>query len=130
MIDRYIKAVLTVIAVALTLLAVNPWLTRRPGRDTLGARRAEAQTSPAPPAPAPQIVPVPPSATLRWWDDCVVVSKETVPASWGKLAAVAPGGLVFESEGAIRLARLAAYEPVSTDPTKKPCKILEIKRVK
>jgi hypothetical protein len=39
--DRYLKAVLTVIAVALVAIAANSWLT------TLAPRRAEAQTATA-----------------------------------------------------------------------------------
>jgi len=39
--DRYLKAVLTVIAVALVAIALDAWLTRLP------VRRAEAQTATA-----------------------------------------------------------------------------------
>ena len=38
--DRYTKGVLTFIAIALMLIAVNPWLTSRPWHQILGAAPA------------------------------------------------------------------------------------------
>ncbi len=136
-VDRYTKVILTVIALALVALALNPWLGGLGWGPALGVRPAEAQApaAPAPPpaagAPAapPAVIPAP-AFGAPWWDDCTVTSKETVPAGWGRLVGVAPGAFVFESDDTIRLARTAPFETVGFDPTKKPCKILEIKRVK
>jgi hypothetical protein len=128
-IDRYTKAILTVIALALTALAVNPWLGTSP---TLSwtPRAVEAQQVPAP-GPAPIQIPTPP-AFAQWWDDCTATSKETVPVSWGQLVTTTTGAFVFVGDDTIRLARFAPYEVVTPEPApgKKPCKILEIKRTK
>jgi hypothetical protein len=57
--DRYTKCILTVIAVALVALAVNPHLARLPGTFGSAVRPADAEAQaqpappPAPPAPAP-----------------------------------------------------------------------------
>jgi hypothetical protein len=136
-IDLYTKAVLTVIAAALLLLAVNPWLSRLDAPRGLAVRAAEAQT-PATPAPAPsppagvpgQAPVVVPGAMTQWWDDCSAMSKETVPASWGRLVSLAPGAFVFETDETIRLVRTAPYETVPLGPGNRPCKMLEIKRTK
>ena len=129
-VDRYTNAVLTVIAAALVLLAVNPWLERLDGHRGLAVRSAEAQ-APAPPATVPGQSPVVvPGALAQWWADCTAASKETIPASWGRLVTLAPGAFVFETDETIRLARTAPYETVPLGPGNKPCKILEIKRVK
>jgi hypothetical protein len=129
-VDRYTNAVLTVIAAALVLLAVNPWLDRFGGYRGPEVRSAEAQ-APAPPATvrgqAPVVVP---GAMAQWWDDCTAVSKEAVPVSWGRLVTLAPGAFVFETDEKIRLVRTAPYESVPLGAGNKPCKILEIARVK
>jgi hypothetical protein len=63
--DRYTKCVLTVIAVALVALAVNPHLARLQG--TLGSAvrpaEAQAQAQPAPAQPAPP--PAPPATPVQ-----------------------------------------------------------------
>ena len=149
--DRYTKLILTVIAVALVVVALNPWLQRVRWDEAVGVRASEAQTpaTPIPPpvAPVPSSaapatppsvpgaqpaqapIPVPPINT-PWWDDCALVSQEAVPANWGKLQGLAPGLFVFESDDTIRLARTAPFEAVVYDPSKKPCKVLEIKKAK
>jgi hypothetical protein len=122
-VDRYTKRVLTVIAATLVVLALGPWLRtvdRLPG---VGVPIARAQTPAAPVVPAMPQTP--------WWDECTQVSKATVPASWGKLVGFAPGVLVFDSDDTIRLVRSAPYEAGGdVPPSGKPCKLLEIKRVK
>jgi hypothetical protein len=146
-IDRYTKLVLTVIAAALVVLALKPYLGPGPWGHGAGVRAAEAQTPATPSAPAapqpvpgtPPVVPAAPPVTIPsanpafnqpWWDDCTVLSKETVPAIWGRLVGLAPGAFLFESDDLIRLVRTAPYEAVAYDPSKKPCKILEIKKTK
>jgi hypothetical protein len=134
-IDLYTKAVLTVIAAALLLLAVNPWLSRLDTPRGLAIRAAEAQTpatpAPSPPAAVPGSPPVVvPGAMAQWWDDCTATSKETVPASWGRLVTLAPGAFVFETDETIRLVRTAPYETVPMGPGNRPCKMLEIKKTK
>jgi hypothetical protein len=135
-VTQYTNAVLTVIAAALVLLAVNPWLERLDGPRGLAVRSAEAQAPTPPPAPKPpttvpgQAPVIVPGAMTQWWDDCTAASKETIPASWGKLVTLAPGAFVFETDDIIRLVRTAPYETVPLGPDNKPCKMLEIKRVK
>ena len=154
MIDRYTKLVLTLIAAALVVLAARPWLESAPWAHGVGPLTAEAQTPANPAAPGtpgttpttppalpapPQVVPstppvmIPgtsPAFNVPWWDDCTVVSKEVVPSSWGRLVGLAPGAFLFESDDTIRLVRTAPFEAVAYEPGKKPCKILEIKKVK
>ena len=136
--DRYTKGVLTVIAAALVVLTLRPWLgTNADWR--VEPRVAEAQTpappgppaAPAAPAGAPVTIPsANPAFNQPWWDDCTIVSKETVPVSWGRLVGLVPGAFLFETDDVIRLVRTAPYEAVVYDPGKKPCKILEIKKTK
>jgi hypothetical protein len=124
--DRYTKRVLTVIAAALVVLAFGPWLRTLDRRLTVGVPLAAAQTPPVAGAPA-----LPTTPGTPWWDDCTLVSKATVPANWGKLVGFAPGVFVFDSDDAIRVVRSAPYEAAGDVPASgKPCKMLEIKRVK
>jgi hypothetical protein len=169
--DRYTKVVLTVIAVALVMLALNPWL--KPGEwrmaDVVG--RAEAQNPPAttepatpaapaaPPAAQPEAAPAPgptpapgtpaPGAPAgpgrprggpmgpraggppaQRFDDCTAVASETLPAAWGRVAALGPGLFLFESEDMLRFVRTAPYETAPPGPNGRPCRVLEIKKVK
>jgi hypothetical protein len=134
-IDRYTKVNLTVIAAALVVLAIRPWFGTSLDWN-VAVRTVQAQTpatpgTPAAPAGAPVTIPsASPAFNQPWWDDCSVVSKETVPASWGRLVGLVPGAFLFESDDLIRLVRLAPFEAVTYDPGKKPCKILEIKKTK
>ena len=138
-IDRYTKLLLTVIAAALVVLAVRPWLGFVAQDGDLGIREAHAQPR-VPPAPAvPGVLGEPlaggaavlPFTTAQpWWDDCSILSKETVPANWGRLVGFVPGAFMFESDDLIRLVRTAPYEAVAQDPSKKPCKVLEIRKTR
>jgi hypothetical protein len=133
--DRSTKVILTVIAAALVVLAIRPWFGASPDWN-VAVRTVQAQTpatsgTPAAPAGAPMTIPsASPAFNQPWWDDCSVVSKETVPASWGRLVGLVAGAFLFESDDLIRLVRLAPFEAVAYDPGKKPCKILEIKKTK
>jgi len=129
--DRYAKTVLTVIAAALVLIAVNPWLTTSPWLRAVAPRTADAQgptPAPVPAGPATPIQMAPPSAI--WWEQCTAISKETVPAAWGALVTAIPGAFIFVADDTIRLVRFAPYEITDRDPMQKPCKLLEIKRTK
>jgi hypothetical protein len=53
-----------------------------------------------------------------------------VPANWGRLVGLVPGVFMFESDDLIRLVRTAPYEAVAQDASKKPCKVLEIRKTR
>src|SRR5574341_133241 len=77
-IDRYTKGVLSVIAVALTLIALNSWLAASLWHQVLGAAPAEAQGS------GPQY-------------------ETTIPRAWGKVIGYSPGNVLLEApDGALR----------------------------
>jgi hypothetical protein len=105
-IDGYTKAVLTVIAAALTGIALNLLIT--PARW------------------APAILPQAAEAQAR---NCVSISREPAPEAWGKLAAVTRAYLVFETKDVIRLASISAYQAATPEAGKPTgCKLIEIKR--
>lgn len=70
-IDRYTKAVLTVIAIALTVIAVRPWLPTAGWLEAMGPARALAQT----PTPKYEV---------------------TIPKAWGKFVAYSNNNLLLE----------------------------------
>jgi len=70
--DRYVKVVLTVIAVALAMIAARPWLTASGLRESLRPAPADAQTA----APKYEI---------------------TLPKSWGKFVAFSNNNLLLEA---------------------------------
>ena len=106
-IDGYTKAALTVIAAALTVVALNPWITPARWESAILPQSAEAQAR-----------------------NCISVSRETVREAWGKLAAVTRSHLVFEANDVIRLASISAYQAATPEAGKPTaCKLLEIKRV-
>jgi len=85
--DRYTKGVLTFIAIALMLIAVNPWLTSRPWHQILGAAPAEAQGS------GPQF-------------------EVMIPKAWGKVIGYSPGNVLLEApDGALREADIRGTGP-------------------
>jgi len=69
--DRYTKAVLTVIALALTVIAVRPWLPTAGWLEAMGPERALAQT-----------------ATPKY--------DVTIPKAWGKFVAYSNNNLLLE----------------------------------
>jgi hypothetical protein len=105
-IDGYTKAVLTVIAVALTGIALNLSIT--------------------PPRWASVILPQAAEAQAR---NCIAVSREPAPEAWGKLAAVTRTYLIFETKDVIRLASISAYQAATPEAGKPTgCKLIEITR--
>jgi hypothetical protein len=77
-IDRYTKGVLTIIAIALTFIALNLWLAPPPWFQTLGATPAEAQGS------GPQF-------------------ETSIPRAWGKVIGYSPGNVLLEApDGSLR----------------------------
>jgi hypothetical protein len=70
--DRYIKGVLTVIAVALVVIAVRPWLPESGWLKTIGPAPAQAQ------APAAKY-------------------EVTVPRAWGKFVSFSNNNLLLEA---------------------------------
>ena len=70
MLDRYVKTVLTVIAIALVVIALNPWLT--PVRALLGPRHAAGETAQA-------------------------KYEYTIPKAWGKVVPYSNGNLLAEA---------------------------------
>src|SRR5437016_13548366 len=70
MLERYVKAVLTVIAIALVVIALNPWLT--PVRALLGPRHAAGETAQA-------------------------KYEYTIPKVWRKVVAYSNGNLLAEA---------------------------------
>lgn len=84
-IDRYVRVTLTVIALALAAIALNPWLA--PLREALALRPAEAQT-----------------AQPKY--------EFTIPKAWGKIAAYANGNLLLEAaDGTLREVDLRGKPP-------------------
>jgi hypothetical protein len=85
-IDRYVKCALTVIAIALVVIAARPWL---PAGDVLDAVRpvaAEAQPGPA-------------------------KYEVTVPRSWGKLVGFSSNNLLLESAEGLRIVDVEGRAP-------------------
>ena len=85
-VDRYVKAVLTVIAIALVVIAVRPWL---PASDVLHVLRpvvAEAQSG----LPKYEV---------------------TVPKSWGKLVGFSSNNLLLESAEGLRIVDVEGKPP-------------------
>ncbi len=70
--DRYIKAVLTVIAAALVVIAVRPWLPESGWLKTIGPAPAQAQSP-------------------------VAKYEVTVPKAWGKFVAFSNNNLLLEA---------------------------------
>ena len=86
-IDRYVKTVLTVIAAALVVIAVRPWL---PDSPILGALR-----------PAPALAQ---GGTPKY--------EIGVPAAWGKLLSFSNGNLLLEaSDGSLRVVDIDGKPP-------------------
>ncbi len=84
-IDRYTKALLTLIALALAVIAVNPWLAAARWPQALRPGRAEAQA----------------------------VRQIAVPRAWGKAVGFIPGFTYLEAEdGTIRLVNIAVGHAV------------------
>lgn len=84
--DRYVKGLLTVIAIALVVIAVRPWL---PASDVLDVVRpvvAEAQSG----APKYEV---------------------TVPKSWGKLVGLSSNNLLLESSEGLRVVDVEGKAP-------------------
>lgn len=83
-VDRYTKGVLTVIAVALTMLAAGVWLG--PQRSITGPGVAEAQTA--------------------------AQYEAVIPKAWGKLVGYGNGNLLLEaSDGTLREVDLRGKAP-------------------
>lgn len=70
-VDTYTKSILTVIAVALSVMALNPWLASQRWLQAMATGTAEAQ-------------------------DCPAVTKYRVPASWGNPVAAWPSNNINE----------------------------------
>ena len=77
-VDRYTKGVLTIIATALTLIALSSWSGSPLRRDIFGLAPAEAQGS------SP-------------------LFENTIPKAWGKVIGYSPGNVLLEApDGALR----------------------------
>ena len=73
-----------------------------------------------------RLVPAPDAAELarlltRVWEDA--------RANWPTVA-LGPGLFFFESDDMIRLVRTAPYESAPLGPNQRPCRVLEIKKVR
>lgn len=85
--DRYTKGVLTVIAVALAILALNSWLAPHGAPPPFGAQAAEAQTAKA-------------------------QYEITIPKAWGKVIGYSPGNLLMEgADGTLREVDMRGQAP-------------------
>src|SRR3990172_12495592 len=94
--DQYTKAVLTMIAIALTVIALNPWI----GSYQLHAIKSSVSVG----TPiGPQIAEA--GAPEQEYKLCV--SQRPVPKKWGKVVAAmtdsSKSALVFETDDAIKL---------------------------
>ena len=77
-VDRYTKVVLTVLALALVVLALHSWPAPPRALPLLGVRAAEAETA------QPQF-------------------EITIPKAWGKVVGYSPGNLLLEApDGSLR----------------------------
>ena len=85
-VDRYTRIVLTVIAVALTVIAVRPWLPAPDVREALVPGAAHAQSL----APKYEI---------------------SVPKSWGKYVAFSNNNLLLESAEGWRIVDVEGKSP-------------------
>ena len=86
-VDRYTKATLTVIALALAAIAVRPWLPEAGLMSAVSPDPAQAQTA----APKYDVV---------------------VPKSWGKMVAFSNGNLLLEgADGSMRVVDLEGRAP-------------------
>ena len=85
-IDRYTKAVLTVIAVALGVIAARPWLPESGWPDALRLAPAQAQS--------------------------MAVREATIPKAWGKFHSYGAGNLLLEgSDKSLRIVDLDGKPP-------------------
>lgn len=82
--DRYVKCVLTVIAIALVAIAVRPWLPVSDGLQVV--RAAEAQTG----LPKYEV---------------------TVPKAWGKMVGFSSNNLLLESSEGLRVVDVEGKAP-------------------
>ena len=85
-IDRYVKTVLTVIAVALVVIAARPWLPESGWPDALRMAPAQAQS--------------------------MQVREATIPKSWGKFMSYNSGNLLLEGpDRSLRISDLDGRPP-------------------
>ncbi len=84
--DRYTKAVLTVIALALAVIAVRPWLPEAGWLAGLSPEPAQAQTSAA-------------------------KYEVTVPKAWGKYIAYSNNNLLLEGPDGMRIVDVEGKPP-------------------
>lgn len=84
--DRYLRTVLTVIAVALVVIAVRPWLPRSVRLDGLSPASVEAQSG----APKYEV---------------------TVPKAWGKIVAFSNNNLLLEAPDEFRIVDVEGKSP-------------------
>ena len=87
MTDRYVKTVLTVIAVALVVIAARPWVADLAVFDNLRPRSAEAQ-----------------NIAARY--------ELSIPKSWGKLISFSNNNLLLEAtDGSLRIVDVEGKSP-------------------